>query len=122
MQVLIEDEEACPRYAGLLLENVQVGPSPEWLQRRLRSIGLSPINNVVDVTNFVLHELGQPLHAFDADQIPGGQIRVKRAAEGEKFTTLDGTERTLRAEDLVIAGGGGEPLALAGVFGGKIPA
>jgi phenylalanyl-tRNA synthetase beta chain len=119
VQVLIEDEEACPRYAGLLLENVQVGPSPEWLQRRLRSIGLSPINNVVDVTNFVLHELGQPLHAFDADQIPGGQIRVKRAAEGEKFTTLDGTERTLRAEDLVIAGGGGEPLALAGVFGGQ---
>jgi phenylalanyl-tRNA synthetase beta chain len=119
VQVLIEDEEACPRYAGLLLENVQVGPSPEWLQRRLRSIGLSPINNVVDVTNFVLHELGQPLHAFDADQIPGEQIRVKRAAEGEKFTTLDGTERTLRAEDLVIAGGGGEPMALAGVFGGQ---
>lgn len=119
VQVLIEDENACPRYAGLLLENVQVGPSPEWLQWRLRSIGLSPINNVVDVTNFVLHELGQPLHAFDADQIPGGQIRVKRATEGEKFTTLDGTERTLRAEDLVIAGGGGEPMALAGVFGGQ---
>ncbi|SMB88172.1 phenylalanyl-tRNA synthetase beta subunit [Hymenobacter roseosalivarius DSM 11622] len=119
IQVVIEDEEACPRYAGLLLENVRIGPSPEWLQRRLRSIGLSPINNVVDVTNFVLHELGQPLHAFDADQIAGGQIRVKRAAEGEKFMTLDGTERTLRAEDLVIAGGGGEPMALAGVFGGQ---
>ncbi len=119
IQVTIEDPEANPRYAGLLLENVQVGPSPEWLQRRLRSIGLSPINNVVDVTNFVLHELGQPLHAFDADQITGGHVRVKRAEAGEKFTTLDGTERTLRAEDLVIADANGAPMALAGVFGGK---
>ena len=119
ISVTIEDEQASPRYAGLLLENVQVGPSPEWLQRRLRSIGLSPINNVVDVTNFVLHELGQPLHAFDADQITGGQIRVKRATEGEKFTTLDGVERTLKADDLVIADANGAPMALAGVFGGK---
>ncbi|GGF14886.1 phenylalanine--tRNA ligase subunit beta [Hymenobacter cavernae] len=117
--VTIEDEQASPRYAGLLLENVQVGPSPEWLQRRLRSIDLSPINNVVDVTNFVLHELGQPLHAFDADQITGGQIWVKRAAEGEKFVTLDGVERTLKADDLVIADANGAPIALAGVFGGK---
>jgi len=117
--VTIEDAAACPRYAGLLLENVHVGPSPEWLQRRLRSIGLSPINNVVDVTNFVLHELGQPLHAFDADQITGSQIRVKRAEAGEKFTTLDGTERTLKAEDLVVADAHGAPMALAGVFGGK---
>ncbi|OWP63574.1 phenylalanine--tRNA ligase subunit beta [Hymenobacter amundsenii] len=119
IQVTLEDAEAAPRYAGLLLENVQVGPSPEWLQRRLRSIGLAPINNVVDVTNFVLHELGQPLHAFDADQLAGDQIRVKRAAAGEKFVTLDDVERTLRAEDLVIADGNGTPLALAGVFGGK---
>ncbi|MGI4736548.1 MAG: phenylalanine--tRNA ligase subunit beta [Janthinobacterium lividum] len=117
--VTIEDEQACPRYAGLLLDNVGVGPSPEWLQRRLRSIGLSPINNVVDVTNFVLHELGQPLHAFDADQITGGKIRVKRAEAGEKFVTLDGVERTLQAEDLVIANGHGVAMALAGVFGGK---
>ena len=117
--VTLEDAAAAPRYAGLLLENVKVGPSPEWLQRRLRSIGLAPINNVVDVTNFVLHELGQPLHAFDADQIAGNQIRVKRAAAGEKFTTLDGLERTLRAEDLVIADAAGTPMALAGVFGGK---
>ena len=117
--VTIEDEQACPRYAGLVLDNVRVGSSPEWLQRRLRSIGLSPINNVVDVTNFVLHELGQPLHAFDADQLAGAGIRVKRAAEGEKFVTLDGTERTLKAEDLVVADGTGAPLALAGVFGGK---
>ncbi|OUJ73024.1 phenylalanine--tRNA ligase subunit beta [Hymenobacter crusticola] len=119
ISVTIEDEQASPRYAGLLLENVQVGPSPEWLQRRLRSIDLSPINNVVDVTNFVLHELGQPLHAFDADQITGGQIRVKRATEGEKFVTLDGAERTLKADDLVIADANGTPMALAGVFGGK---
>ncbi|GAA3939420.1 phenylalanine--tRNA ligase subunit beta [Hymenobacter algoricola] len=117
--VEIQDREASPRYAGLLLENVLVGPSPEWLQRRLRSIGLSPINNVVDVTNFVLHELGQPLHAFDADQITGSKIIVKRAAEGEKFVTLDGTERTLKAADLVIADAHGAPMALAGVFGGQ---
>ncbi|MBC8083028.1 MAG: phenylalanine--tRNA ligase subunit beta [Hymenobacter sp.] len=119
VSVVLEDTAACPRYAGLLLTNVRVGASPEWLQRRLRSIGLSPVNNVVDVTNFVLHELGQPLHAFDADQIAGGSIRVKRAAAGEKFVTLDGTERTLKGEDLVIADASGAPLALAGVFGGK---
>jgi phenylalanyl-tRNA synthetase beta chain len=119
IKVTIEDAEAAPRYAGLLLENVQVSPSPEWLQRRLRSIGLSSINNVVDVTNFVLHELGQPLHAFDADQITGNQIRVKRAEAGEKFVTLDGVERSLKAEDLVIADANGAPMALAGVFGGQ---
>src|SRR6476661_8531991 len=119
ISVVIEDEAAGPRYAGLLLNNVKVGPSPEWLQRRLRSIGLSPINNVVDVTNFVLHELGQPLHAFDADQLAGQQVRVKRAQEGEKFVTLDGVERTLKGTDLVIADANGQPLALAGVFGGK---
>lgn len=119
IKVTIEDLEAAPRYAGLLLENVHVGPSPEWLQRRLRSIGLSPINNVVDVTNFVLHELGQPLHAFDADQITGNHIRVKRAEAGEKFVTLDGVERSLKTEDLVIADANGAPMALAGVFGGK---
>ena len=118
--VIVEDAAACPRYAGLLLDNVHVGPSPEWLQRRLRSIGLAPINNVVDVTNFVLHELGQPLHAFDADQLAGNKIIVKRATEGEKFVTLDGVARTLKAEDLVVADGTGAPLALAGVFGGKI--
>ncbi|GAB3305452.1 phenylalanine--tRNA ligase subunit beta [Hymenobacter tenuis] len=119
IRVTLEDATAAPRYAGLLLENVQVGPSPEWLQRRLRSIGLSPINNVVDITNFVLHELGQPLHAFDADQITGNHIRVKRAEAGERFITLDGLERTLRSEDLVIADANGAPMALAGVFGGK---
>ena len=119
IKVTIEDEQACPRYAGLLLDGVQVGPSPEWLQRRLRSIGLSPINNVVDVTNFVLHELGQPLHAFDAAAITGNHIRVKRAEANEHFITLDNVARTLSADDLVIADTNGAPLALAGVFGGK---
>ncbi|OGX82753.1 phenylalanine--tRNA ligase subunit beta [Hymenobacter coccineus] len=117
--VIVEDAAACPRYAGLLLDNVHVGPSPEWLQRRLRSIGLSPINNVVDVTNFVLHELGQPLHAFDADRLARHEIIVKRATEGEQFVTLDGVARTLKGEDLVVADGSGAPLALAGVFGGQ---
>ncbi len=119
IEVIVEDEQACPRYAGLLLDNVQVGLSPEWLQRRLRSIGLSPINNVVDVTNFVLHELGQPLHAFDADQIAGNKIRVKRAQVWDKLTTLDGVERELTYGDIVIANGDDKPMALAGVFGGQ---
>ncbi|OGX87871.1 phenylalanine--tRNA ligase subunit beta [Hymenobacter lapidarius] len=118
--VTIEDTEACPRYAGLLLENVQVGASPEWLQRRLRSIGLSPINNVVDVTNFVLHELGQPLHAFDAGQITGGRIRVKRGDGFLQFQTLDDAVRTPNSNDLIIADADGYPMALAGVFGGKM--
>ncbi|MEJ7663661.1 MAG: YtpR family tRNA-binding protein [Hymenobacter sp.] len=98
IKVTIEDEQACPRYAGLLLDGVQVGPSPEWLQRRLRSIGLSPINNVVDVTNFVLHELGQPLHAFDAAAITGNHLRVKHAEAGEHFITLDNVARTLECQ------------------------
>jgi len=119
IKVTLEDDQACPRYAGLLLDNVQVGPSPEWLQRRLRSIRLSPINNVVDVTNFVLHELGQPLHAFDAAAITGDHIRVKRAEAGELFVTLDNVARTLTADDLVVADTNGAPMALAGVFGGK---
>ncbi|MDB5267760.1 MAG: phenylalanine--tRNA ligase subunit beta [Hymenobacter sp.] len=119
IQVTIEQNSACPRYAGLLMENVSVGPSPEWLQRRLRSIGLSPINNVVDVTNFVLHELGQPLHAFDADKITGNHIQVKFAYEWDKLVTLDGIERELHYGDLVITDGNQKPLALAGVFGGQ---
>ena len=120
ISVIIEDDQACPRYAGLLLDNVTVGPSPEWLQRRLRSIGLSPINNVVDVTNFVLHELGQPLHAFDADQITGNKIRVKRAQVWDKLVTLDGVERELTYGDIIIADGDDKPMALAGVFGGQV--
>ena len=114
----IQDAVGCPRYAGLTLTGVKVGESPEWLRNRLRAIGLSPINNVVDVTNYVLHELGQPLHAFDADQITGNKIIVKRAKEGAAFITLDGVERKLRATDLMICNTN-EPMVLAGVFGGK---
>ncbi len=109
--------EACPRYAGLTLTGVKIGPSPAWLQDRLKSIGLKPINNVVDVTNYVQHELGQPLHAFDADKLAGGRIIVRMATEGEKFITLDGKERKLSAQDLVIADAE-KPACLAGVFGG----
>ena len=114
----IRDPEGCPRYAGLTISGLQVGPSPDWLRNRLRAIGLSPINNVVDVTNYVLHELGQPLHAFDADQIAGRRIVVQRAAEGQAFVTLDGVERRLRAADLMVCDAQ-EPMVIAGVFGGK---
>lgn len=114
----IQDPQGCPRYAGLSISGVRVGESPEWLRNRLRAIGLSPINNVVDVTNYVLHELGQPLHAFDADQIAGRRIVVQRAQEGAAFTTLDGVERRLRAADLMVCNAQ-EPMVIAGVFGGK---
>ncbi|WP_337066674.1 phenylalanine--tRNA ligase subunit beta, partial [Pontibacter sp. 13R65] len=116
--VEVENTEACPRYAGVTVSGLKVGPSPEWLQKRLRAIGLSPINNVVDVTNYVLHELGQPLHAFDADKISGGKIVVKNLAEGSTFVTLDGVERKLKATDLMICNAE-EPMAIGGVFGGK---
>ncbi|HMZ47403.1 MAG TPA: phenylalanine--tRNA ligase subunit beta [Flavobacteriales bacterium] len=117
IQVEVRSTAACPRYAGITLTNVKVAASPAWLQDRLRSIGLKPINNVVDVTNFVQYELGQPLHAFDADQLKDDRIVVRMAAEGESFTTLDGRERALSAQDLVIADAG-QPACIAGVFGG----
>jgi len=114
----IQDTVGCPRYAGLTVTGVKIGESPEWLRNRLRAIGLSPINNVVDVTNYVLHELGQPLHAFDADQIMGDKIIVKRAEAGTSFITLDGVERKLKATDLMVCNAE-EPMVMAGVFGGK---
>ena len=117
VSVEVQATDACPRYAGLTLANVKVAASPDWLQVRLKSIGLKPINNVVDVTNYVQHELGQPLHAFDADKLAGGRIIVRTAVEGELFTTLDGKERELSASDLVIADGE-KPACIAGVFGG----
>ena len=117
--VEVRDAQACPRYAGLTLTQVKVCPSPEWLQQRLTAIGLKPINNVVDVTNFVQHELGQPLHAFDADQLEGGRIVVRMAQPGERFVTLDSKERTLDATDLVIADAA-RPACIAGVFGGAV--
>jgi len=117
VSVLVENGQACPRYCGLTLSKLTVKESPEWLRKQLEAIGLSPINNVVDVTNFVLHELGQPLHAFDADQIKGERVVVKTLPEGTPFVTLDGQERTLAANDLMICDAE-EPMCIAGVFGG----
>ncbi|MFW5886289.1 MAG: phenylalanine--tRNA ligase subunit beta [Bacteroidota bacterium] len=117
INVTIENEDACPRYAGVSISGIQVKESPKWLKNKLKSIGLNPINNVVDVTNYVLHETGQPLHAFDADQLAGGKIIVKNLPKGTKFTTLDEVERDLSDEDLVICDEKGG-IALAGIFGG----
>ena len=118
LSVVVENTEACPRYAGITLRGVKVEESPEWLQQRLLAVGQRPINNVVDITNFVRIETGQPLHAFDLTAIRGGGIRVKTLPEGTLFTTLDGTERKLSAEDLMICDGLDTPLCIAGVFGG----
>lgn len=115
--VTVECTEAAPRYAGLLIRDVKVAPSPEWLQTHLRAIGINPKNNVVDITNFVLHEVGQPLHAFDADHIEGGRIVVRTVEAGTKFVTLDGVERTLSDRDLMICDAR-KPMCIAGVMGG----
>lgn len=115
--VTLEDPNLCPRYAARLIENVKIGPSPEWLVGRLEAVGLRSINNVVDVTNFVMMELGQPLHAFDFNLLRERRIVVRRAEQGTEFTTLDGQVRTLLASDLVICDGEG-PIALAGIMGG----
>jgi len=118
IKVEIENKDACQRYSGLSISDIKVGPSPDWLQNALKSIGLQPINNVVDVTNFVMHELGQPLHAFNADKISGNTIKVKNLAESTPFLTLDEKERKLSAKDLMICDGNSNPLCIAGVFGG----
>lgn len=118
IKVEVENKEACPRYSGVSITGVKVSPSPDWLQNALKSIGLQPINNIVDVTNFVMHELGQPLHAFNADKISGNTIKVKNLSEGSKFITLDEKERKLSAKDLMICDGDSNPLCIAGVFGG----
>ena len=110
--------DGAPRYSGITMKGVKVGPSPEWLQKDLRAIGLNPINNVVDISNFILFELGQPLHIFDAAKIGGGKVIVRRAAEGEQIRTLDGVERKLKATDIVIADTE-RPMCIAGVFGGE---
>ncbi len=117
IDVDVKDAKLAPRYCGVTISSVSVKPSPDWLQNRLKAIGLTPKNNIVDVTNYVLHELGQPLHAFDAAKITG-KITVKPATAGTKFTTLDDAERTLHEEDLMICDDKG-PLCMAGVFGGK---
>jgi phenylalanyl-tRNA synthetase beta chain len=116
--VEIKDADLCPRYAARLVRGVKIGPSPDWLAKRLETIGQRPINNVADITNYVLHELGQPLHAFDFEKLGGHRIVVRRAAPGEKLKTLDGVERTLSGDMLVIADAE-NPVALAGIMGGE---
>ncbi len=115
--VEVEAKEACVRYCGVTIRGVNVGPSPEWLANRLRTIGLHPINNIVDITNFILHAVGQPLHAFDAAILSGDKVVVRHAKSGDKFTTLDGVERTLTDSDLMICDAT-TPKCIAGVFGG----
>ena len=118
IDINVDDKIKAPRYCGLTISNIVVKDSPQWLQNRLKSIGLSPINNIVDTTNYVLHDLGQPLHAFDADKITGKKINIKTVKSGTKFITLDGVERSLHEEDLMICDQD-KPLCIAGVFGGE---
>ncbi|HTC00276.1 MAG TPA: phenylalanine--tRNA ligase subunit beta, partial [Ferruginibacter sp.] len=116
--VTIDNKEACQRYSGVSIKDVTVAESPTWLKQKLKSIGLRPINNIVDITNFILHETGQPLHAFDADKIKGNKVIVKNVTEGTLFVTLDEKERKLSAEDLIICNES-EPMCIAGIFGGS---
>lgn len=115
----VEDEELTPRYIGAIIKGVKVADSPAWLQNRLKAIGLSPINNIVDITNYILHGLGQPLHAFDADKIAMQKLKVGTLPAGTKFTTLDGVERTLNGSEIIIKDGNNSPMCIAGVLGGK---
>ncbi|KNB60146.1 phenylalanine--tRNA ligase subunit beta [Chryseobacterium sp. Hurlbut01] len=114
----IENAELTPRYIGAVIENVKVSESPSWLKDRLKAIGLSPINNIVDITNYILHGFGQPLHAFDADKIADKKVKVGTVVAGTKFTTLDGVERTLNGSEIIIKDGKDSPMCIAGVFGG----
>ena len=118
--VTVENTEACPRYSAVTITGITIKESPDWLKNRLKSIGLSPINNIVDITNFVLHETGQPLHAFDADQITGKKVIVKTLPAGTKFKTLDGKERNLAASDLMICDAESNGMCIGGVFGGIV--
>ncbi|MCB9293069.1 MAG: phenylalanine--tRNA ligase subunit beta [Lewinellaceae bacterium] len=118
VEVVVEDTEACPRYAGVTVKGLTIAESPDWLRNRLLSIGLRPINNMVDITNFILHELGQPLHAFDLRQVTGNKIVVKALPKGTKFTTLDEVERELTGEDLMICNGEEHGMCIGGVYGG----
>ncbi len=119
IDVIVEDADAAPRYTGLTMTGLTVRASPDWMKKRLQAIGIRPINNVVDVTNYICHELGQPLHAFDAEKITGGKVVVKTLPEGTPFATLDGVERKLSAHDLMICDAAG-PMCIAGVFGGAV--
>ncbi|MCH5683268.1 hypothetical protein LWM68_02635 [Niabella sp. W65] len=117
LEVTVENTAACPRYSGISINNVTIAPSPQWLQDKLKAIGLKPISNIVDITNFILHETGQPLHAFDADRISGGKVIVKNLPQDTPFITLDGKERKLNSYDLMICDANGG-MCIAGVYGG----
>jgi phenylalanyl-tRNA synthetase beta chain len=115
--VTIENTKACQRYSGISITNIKIGDSPLWMQQRLKAIGVRPINNIVDITNYIQHETGQPLHAFDADELKGHKIVVKNLPEGTEFITLDDKKRKLSADDLMICDAK-EGVCIAGVFGG----
>lgn len=117
-EVAVKDKKLAPRYSGITISNLTIGPSPEWMQNRLKTIGLKPINNVVDITNYILHTTGQPLHAFDADKIKGRKVIVETLTPGTSFVTLDGKERKLTGNDIMICDGNETPMCIAGVFGG----
>ncbi|MBU3876059.1 phenylalanine--tRNA ligase subunit beta [Faecalicatena sp. AGMB00832] len=118
IKVSVENTDLCPRYCARVVKNVKIGPSPEWMQRRLASVGIRPINNLVDITNYVMEEYGQPMHAYDLDTISGRQIVVKTAQDGDKFTTLDGQERNLDSDVLMICDGE-KQIGIAGIMGGE---
>ena len=118
IKVTVEDPDLCPRYTARVVKNIKIGPSPKWMQRRLASVGIRPINNLVDITNYVMEEYGQPMHAYDLDTIAGGQIVVRRAKENETFVTLDGQERKLDESVLMICDGE-KSVGIAGIMGGE---
>lgn len=118
-ELIVEDANLCPRYIGAVIENVEVKDSPDWLKNRLLAIGLAPINNIVDITNYILHGLGQPLHAFDADKIANKTVKIGTVTEGTKMITLDGVERKLNGSEIIIKDGNDNPMCIAGVFGGQ---
>lgn len=118
IKVTVEDTDLCSRYVARVVKNIKLAPSPEWMQRRLRAQGIRPINNIVDITNYVMEEYGQPMHAYDLDTIENNEIIVRRAAKGEKFITLDGQERTLDDTVLMICDGK-KPVGIAGIMGGE---
>lgn len=118
VKVTVKDAELCPRYTARVVKNIKIGPSPEWMQRRLASVGIRPINNLVDITNYVMEEYGQPMHAYDLDTIAGHEIVVRRAEDGEKFVTLDGQEREMDSSVLMICDGE-KSIGVAGIMGGE---
>ena len=116
IKVSVKDSELCPRYCARVVKNIKIGPSPKWMQRRLASVGIRPINNLVDITNYVMEEYGQPMHAYDLDTIADREIIVRTAAKGEKFTTLDGQEREMDDTVLMISDGK-KSIGIAGIMG-----